>query len=98
MAPSTLRIAQRWTFDVHGVAVVPKTAEQCFYHRPAAQKVGPLIVDQVGGDDGGMLVITLFHQLEKNIRLLGFQGQISKFVNKCCVSHLLTNVKLSVMW
>ena len=31
------------------------------------------IIDQIRGDDGGMLAVALLHQFEKDVRLLGFQ-------------------------
>jgi len=93
-----LRRAQGWPVNAHRVAVVPETAEQRFHHRPAAQKVRLLIVDQIGGDDSGMLVVALFHQLEKDVTLLGLEVDIPQLVDKCSAEHLSTNVKLSEMW
>ena len=46
MVPSALRLAQRRTVDVHGVAVMPQPAQQRFHHRPVAQKIRPLVIDQ----------------------------------------------------
>ena len=52
-----MRRAQGRPVNAYGVAVVSQTAEQRFHHWPAAQKVRPLIVDQIGGDDSRMLVV-----------------------------------------
>src|SRR5258708_7550574 len=71
--PSTLQLAQRRTFDVHRVAVMPKTAQQCFHHRPAAQKVRPLVIDKIRCNDGGMLAVPLFLQVEKMFDCSGFR-------------------------
>jgi len=69
---------------------MPQPAQQGLYHGPVAQKIGPLVVDEIRGDDGGTPPIAFFHQLEKDVRLLRFQIQISKFVDKCLAEHLST--------
>ena len=66
----------------HRVAVMPHATQQRLHHRPVAQKVGPLVIDQIGCDDGGMAVVALLHQLEKDVGLLRLQVQISKFVDQ----------------
>src|SRR5712691_625506 len=95
---SALGIAQRRTVDGHRVAVVPHAAQQRVHHEFVAEKVVPLVKRQVGGDDGGVAMIALFHQLEKRVRLFGFEIQVAEFVDKCSAKHLSTNVKLSEMW
>src|SRR5690349_10548795 len=80
--PSALRLTQRRAVDVHRVAVVPQPAEQSLHHGPVAEEIGPLVIAQVGGDDGGVMAIPLFHQLEEDIRLLGLEVQIAKFVDQ----------------
>src|SRR5271169_3041011 len=82
MMPSTLQIAQRRTVDRYRVAVVSQTAEQRLHHRPAAQKVRPLVIDEIRSDDGGMLAVALLHQLEEDVRLLRFQIQIPELVDQ----------------
>src|SRR5437867_13338189 len=82
IAPSTLWWAQRRPVNMHGVAVVPQTAQQRFHHRTAAQKVRPLVIDKIRCDDGGMLAVALLHQLEEDVRLLRFQIQIPKLVDQ----------------
>ena len=54
VSSSTLRIAQRRTFDVDGVAVVAEPAEQSFDHGLSAKEVVPLIILEIGGDDRGV--------------------------------------------
>ena len=80
------------------MAVVPHTAQQRFHHGFVSQKVLPLVIFQVGRDDGGVAVIAFLHQLEKRVGLFGFEIHISEFVDKCSAEHLSTNVKLSEMW
>src|ERR1035437_9115647 len=48
---------------------------------PIAQKVGPLVIDQIRCNDRGMLSVALLHQLEEDVGLLRFQIQIPKFVD-----------------
>src|SRR5450432_2158039 len=79
---STLRQAQRRPVNVHRVAVVPQTAQQRFHHRTIAQEVRPLVIHQICCNDGGVLAVTLFHQLEKDVGLLWFQIQIPEFINQ----------------
>jgi hypothetical protein len=49
---SALRIAERWPIDGYGMAVMPHAAEQCFHHRFVAEKVLPLVIGEVGRDNG----------------------------------------------
>src|ERR1017187_7202259 len=58
---------------VHGVAVVPQTAQQRFHHRAIAQEVRLLVIHQIRCNDGGMLPIALLHQLEEDVGLLRFK-------------------------
>src|SRR6266404_5186730 len=62
--PSTLQIAQRRTVDGHCVAVVSQTTQQRLHHGPATQEVRPLVIDKIRSDNGGMLTVAFFHQLE----------------------------------
>ncbi len=41
------------------------------------QKVRPLVIHQIRSDDCRMLAVAFFHQLEKDVRLLGFQVHIT---------------------
>src|SRR3954462_5019752 len=61
---------------------MPQTAEQRLHHRLVAEEVVPLAVAQVRGDDGGMPVITLLHELEEGVRLFGLEVQIPEFVDQ----------------
>src|ERR1019366_8481575 len=84
---STMRLlnfgrAQRRPVNVHRVAVVPQTALQRFHHRTIAQRVGPLVVHEIGCNAGGMLAVTLLHQLKEDVGLLRFQIQVPKFVDQ----------------
>ena len=56
ISSSTLRIAQRRTFDVDGVAVVAEPAEQRFDHGLIAKEVVPLIILEIGSDDRGVAI------------------------------------------
>src|ERR1700730_8085407 len=81
MVPSTLQFAQRRAVDAHRMAVVAYAAQQCVHHRFIAEEVMPLVIDQIGCNDRGMAMVPLLHQFEKDVALLGLQGQISKFVD-----------------
>src|ERR1035438_7667153 len=70
---SALRVPQRRAVNGYGVAVVPHAAQQRIHHRFVAQKVMPLGIPQVGGDDGGVAMIALFHQLEEGVGLFGLE-------------------------
>src|ERR1035437_3872247 len=61
---------------------MPYAAQQRVHHRFVAEEVVPLVIDQIGGNDRGMAVVPLLHQLEEDVALLRFQGQISKFVDQ----------------
>src|ERR1039458_6557056 len=95
---SALRVAQRWSVDAYGVAVVSDAAQQRIDHGRIAEEVAPCRIVKIGCDDRGVAVVALFHQLEEDVGLFGLQRQIAKFVDKCSAQHLSTNVKLSVMW
>jgi hypothetical protein len=84
---SALQLAQRRAVDAHRVAVMPQAAQQRFHHGPVSQKVGPLVIAEIGGNDAGMPPVALLDQFEKDIGLLRFQIQISKFVDKCSAEH-----------
>src|ERR1700676_243675 len=77
-----LGLAQRGAVDGYGMTVMPHAAQQRIDHRLVAEEVGPLVVVQVRCNDRWVLAVALLHQLEKDVGLLGFQIQISKFINQ----------------
>ncbi len=66
---SPLRIAQRRALNVDGVTEMAEAAQERFGHRPIAQEVGPLVIHEIGCNDGGVATITLLHQFEKDVGL-----------------------------
>lgn len=42
----------------------------------------PLVVAQIRGDDGGMPVIALFHELEERVALFRLEIQVPEFVDQ----------------
>ena len=77
----TLRPAQRRAVDGHGVALVAQSAEKSVDQVLVPEKGGPLVVAQVGGDDGRMAPIALLHQLEEDVRLLGLEIEVAHLVD-----------------
>jgi len=61
---------------------VPHAAQQRFHHWLVAEKVVPLVVDEVRRNDGGVPVVALLDQLEKDVRLFRLEIQIAKFVDQ----------------
>jgi hypothetical protein len=57
------------------VALGPRWPDTVDYFRP-------LVIDEICGDDGGMLAVALFHQLEKDGRLLRVQVDLPWLVNQ----------------
>src|SRR5581483_4744151 len=78
----SLGLAQRGAVDGYGMTVVPQAAQQSIDHRLVAEEVGPLVVVQVRCNDCWMLAVAFLHQLEKDVGLLWFQIQISKFIDQ----------------
>jgi hypothetical protein len=64
------------------VAVVPHAAQQRVHHGFVAQKVVPLGIPQVGGDDRRVAMIALFHQLEEGVGLFGLEIQVTELVDQ----------------
>src|ERR1035438_2209065 len=95
---SALQFAQRRTVDGHRAAVMPHTAQQRVHHRLIAEKVVPLVIDQIRCNDCRVPVIAFLHQLEESVRLFGLEIQIPELIDKCSAEHFVTNVKLSEMW
>ena len=50
-------------------SMIPRTWQNApiVHLGPVAQEVGPFVIAQVGGDDGGVVAITLLHQLEEDV-------------------------------
>ena len=55
------------------MTVMPDAAQQRFDHRFVAEEVLPLVIAKVRRDDRRVAMITLLHQLEEGVRLLGLQ-------------------------
>src|ERR1035437_1526587 len=79
---SALRIAQRWSIDAYGVAVMTDAAQQRIDHGRVAEEVSPFVITQVRCNNRGVAVIALLHQFEEDVGLFGLQRQIAKFVNQ----------------
>ena len=80
-AISSLGLSQGGTLDAQRVTVVAKSAEQRFDHGPISQKLMPLVVVEVGGDEGGAAVVALLHELEEDVGLFGLEIEISHLVD-----------------
>src|ERR1017187_1600255 len=70
---SALQFAQRRTVDVHRVAVMPHATEQRVHHRLIAEKVVPLVIDQIRCNDCRVPVIAFLHQLEESVHCSGLR-------------------------
>src|ERR1700694_6047582 len=79
---SALRIAQGWSIDAYGVAVVTDAARQRIAHGWVAEEVAPFVITQIRSDDRGVAVIAFFHQLEEDVGLFRLQRQVAKLVNQ----------------
>src|SRR5207253_7780121 len=79
---SSLGLAQRRAVDVNGVAVVADAAQQRVHHCWVAQKVPPFVVSQICGNDRGVAVVALFHELEENVGLLGFHIDVAELIDE----------------
>jgi len=66
--------------DPHSVAVMVLAAQQGVNHRPAAEKVLPLFVGEVCGNDRGLATVALLHEFEENVCLLGLDIDVTQFV------------------
>src|SRR6266702_236885 len=79
---SALRIAQRWSIDAYGVAVMADATQQRIDHGGVAEEVAPFVITQVRCNNRGVPVIALLHQLEEDVGLFGLQRQIAKLVDQ----------------
>ncbi len=66
-------IAQGWPVNADGMALMPDTAQHRLDHIAVAEKASPFVVSEVRGDNGRFSAIALFHELEEDVGLLGFQ-------------------------
>jgi hypothetical protein len=64
------------------MAVVAKPAQQRFDHGPVTEEVGPFVVVEIAGDDGGPAAVPFFHELEKRVGLFGLEIEIAEFVDQ----------------
>src|SRR5205823_11080329 len=64
---STLQLAQRGAVDAHRVAVMPQAAQQRLHHGPVAQKVGPLVIPEIGCNNAGMPPVALLRSEERRV-------------------------------
>ena len=78
---SGLGFSEVVAFDLDGVAEVTDAAEESVHHGGVSQKVLPLLVVEVGGDDGGATSIALLHELEEDVGLLGPDREVAQLVN-----------------
>ncbi len=60
---------------------MPETIEQRLDHLFLAEEAVPVVVVEVGGDDGGLPAVAFFHQLEEDVGLLRLQVQVPHLVN-----------------
>jgi len=63
------------------MALMPEATGERFDERFVAEKRLPLGVVQIRGDNRGPSAVAFLHQLEKDVRLLGFQIEIAEFVD-----------------
>ena len=54
---------------MNGVTEVAEAAQEPFGHGPIAQEVGPLVIHEIGSNDGGVATIALLHQFEEDVGL-----------------------------
>ena len=76
-----LGVAEGRPLDGDRVAAMAQPAEEGVDHGLVSEDVVPLLVLQVRGDDGGLLVVALFHQLEEDVRLLGSAVEVAELVD-----------------
>lgn len=77
---SALRFPKGGAVDPHSVAVMAQAAQQGVNHRPAAEKVLPLFVGEVCGNDRGLAPVALLHEFEEDVGLLGLDIDVTQFV------------------
>src|ERR1700679_368289 len=70
-AGGDLRGSQGRADVANRMAVVTEAAEQRADHLLLAEKPVPVVVLEVGREDGGTARVALLHQLEEEVRLLG---------------------------
>jgi hypothetical protein len=56
---SALRITQRWSVDLYGVAVMANTAQQRIDHGRISQEVTPCLISKIRGYNRAVAVIAL---------------------------------------
>ena len=95
---SALRVAQGRPVNANRVALMAQPTEERLDERFVAEKHLPFRVVQIRCNQCRPSAVALLHQLEEDVRLLGFEIEIAQFVNKCGASHLLTNGERSEMW
>ncbi len=77
-----LGLTQGRSVDVNRLALVSQAAEQGLGQVFIAEQACPLVVLKVRGDECGLAAVALFHQFEKNVRLLGTQIEIPDFIDQ----------------
>jgi hypothetical protein len=70
-APSGVGSAEGGPVDPDRVAVVTESVEEGADLLLVSEETVPLLVVEVGGDDGGLLVVAVLHELEEDVGLLG---------------------------
>ena len=78
---SALGVPQGRAVDADRVALMPEPTEERFDERFVAKKRLPLGVIQIRGDNGGPSAVPFLHQLEEDVRLLGFEIEIAQLVD-----------------
>ena len=81
MTGSALWLSELGSIDTHGVASMAQAAEQSIDERLVAKEVIPLLVVEIRGNNRWPLTISLFHELEEDVGLLGFEIEISQLVD-----------------
>ena len=56
--------------------------QQGLDHGSSAEEVVPLVVIEVGGDQGRATVVALLHELEEDVGLLGLEIEIPHLVDE----------------
>jgi len=67
---------------VNRLALVSQAAEQGLGQVFIAEQARPLVVFKVRGDEYSLAAVALFHQFEKDIRLLRTQIEIPHFIDQ----------------
>jgi len=77
---SALGFSQGGAVDPHSVAVMAQATQQGVNHRPAAEKVLPLFVGEICGNDRGLAPVALLHEFKEDVGLLGLDIDVTQFV------------------